>query len=46
MNFENIDTQRELIETEKKPIEIITPGGEERKVLTPEEKEAEKKKKN
>ena len=48
MNFENIDTQRELIETEKKPIEINTPSKEEkkeeRKILTPEEKEAAKKK--
>ena len=44
MNFENIDTQRELIETEKKPIEVIEPNKEEKKILTPEEKLAAKKK--
>ena len=44
MNFENINTQRELIETDKKPIEVITPNKEEKKILTPEEKLAEKKK--
>ena len=44
MNFENIDTQRELIETEKKPIEVTEPAKEERKILTPEEKAAAKKK--
>ena len=44
MNFENIDTQRELIETDKKPIEVITPNKEEKKIKTPEEKLADKKK--
>ena len=48
MNFENIDTQRELLETEKKPIEVITPPKEEKKeekkILTPAEKEEAKKK--
>ena len=44
MEFENIDTQRELIESEKKPIEVTTPAEEEKKILTPEEKEAAKRK--
>ena len=48
MNFENIDTQRELIETDKRPIEVITPPKEEKKeekkILTPAEKEEAKKK--